>query len=130
MASRKRAHRKKIPAYLQKMFDAYIETALWSSTDEDGRPLDDTYCPGDISVKFHNEAVDTCRDFLALCEERGLSEALGDDLWRVGHDLWLTQNRHGAGFWDGDYDRGDELTAVAVVFGEVDLYEYRGRVTC
>ena len=41
MASRKRARRKKVPAYLQKMFDAYIETALWSSVDEDGRPLDD-----------------------------------------------------------------------------------------
>ena len=122
------AYRKKIPAYLQTMFDAYIETALWSSTDEDGRPLDDGPC--DISVKFHNEAVDTCRDFLALCEERGLSEALGDDSWRVGHDLWLTQNRHGAGFWDGDCDRGDELTAVATRFGEVDLNKHRGRVTC
>lgn len=129
MAYRKRAYRKKVPPHLQKMFDSYIETALWSSVDGDGRPLDDTYGPNDISVAFHNAAVTTCRDFLALCKERGLSEALGNDLERIGHDLWLTQNRHGVGLWDG-YARGDELTAVAHLFGEVYLYEPRGRITC
>ena len=53
-----------------------------------------------------------------------MSEALGDDLWRVGHDLWLTQNRHGAGFWDGDWPEeiGERLTEISKKFGECHLY--------
>lgn len=32
---------------------------------------------------------------------------------RAGHDLWLTRNGHGAGFWDRDLgELGDRLTKV------------------
>ena len=42
---------------------------------------------------------------------------------QVMHDLWLTQNRHGAGFWDGDWGRhGDALTVAAHAIGECSLY--------
>ncbi len=39
---------------------------------------------------------------------------------QIGHDLWLTRNRHGAGFWDGDYpdDLGQALTDAAHAMGE------------
>ncbi len=38
-----------------------------------------------------------------------------------GHDFWLTRNRHGAGFWDGDWDKevGKRLTESCREFGEV-----------
>lgn len=40
------------------------------------------------------------------------------------HDFWLTRNRHGAGFWDGDYEKadGEKLTELAHSFGEINLY--------
>jgi len=40
------------------------------------------------------------------------------------HDFWLTRNRHGAGFWDGDYpeELGKKLTEASHAFGECDLY--------
>ena len=43
---------------------------------------------------------------------------------KVGHDLWLTRNGHGAGFWDGDYadDVGEALTKISEAMGEIDLY--------
>jgi hypothetical protein len=41
----------------------------------------------------------------------------------VGHDLWLTRNGHGAGFWDrGLGDVGDKLTAIAKRMGSKSLY--------
>ena len=133
----KRIRRNQIPPALEGMVRQYIETALWSTSDNTtpsgGYTLDRNYSPEDISARFHNLAVDTCAAFIAAVEAAGLSEAaslqgrIGAEL---GHDLWLTQNHHGAGFWDGDYDRGDELTDVADTFGEVYLYVYRGRVTC
>jgi hypothetical protein len=42
----------------------------------------------------------------------------GNDLaGAAGHDFQLTRNGHGAGFWDGDWKHGDELTALAKTFG-------------
>ncbi len=42
----------------------------------------------------------------------------------AGHDFWLTRNRHGAGFWDGDYPEpaASQLTKASHNYGEVSLY--------
>ena len=42
----------------------------------------------------------------------------------VGHDFWLTRNGHGAGFWDGDYEKeiGIKLTELSQQFGECHAY--------
>jgi len=46
-------------------------------------------------------------------------------LEKVVHDFWLTRNRHGAGFWDGDYEEGvgKVLTDIAHSFREVYTFE-------
>jgi len=36
-------------------------------------------------------------------------------------DFWLTRNGHGAGFWDGGWDHGDELAEIAHSFGECSV---------
>lgn len=43
---------------------------------------------------------------------------------QIGHDLWLTRNRHGAGFFDRGYDDETEklLIDASHKLGEVDLY--------
>lgn len=53
-----------------------------------------------------------------VCEE-GSSYDLGN----AGHDLWLTANGHGAGFWDGDIDEeiGEILSDAAREIGEGDI---------
>jgi hypothetical protein len=41
----------------------------------------------------------------------------------LGHDFWLTRNRHGAGFWDRGLGQvGDDLTERAHAAGERHLY--------
>jgi hypothetical protein len=46
----------------------------------------------------------------------------GNDLaGAAGHDFQLTRNGHGAGFWDGDWEHGDALTAIAKTFGTVSV---------
>jgi len=46
---------------------------------------------------------------------------------RAGHDFWLT--RHGAGFWDGDWEFkiedknvGKHLTEMSKPYGEISIY--------
>jgi len=45
------------------------------------------------------------------------------DPGQLGHDLWLTRNHHGAGFWDRGLGKlGDDLTLLAHSLGESELY--------
>jgi hypothetical protein len=95
---------------------AYIECAVWSSTDDTGEPLDN------LDLEIHPETVDQmvkdCQDFQAAA-----GELIDDNLSQAGHDFWLTRNGHGAGFWDGEWpEHGDTLTKLAKSFGPVELY--------
>lgn len=97
----------------------YLACALWSSADDDGEPLDNTYTVGDLADITMKEAQDDCGDFLR--DHAG--DLQGIDPAQAGHGFWLTRNRHGAGFWDrGLGDVGDRLSAAAHAAGELGLY--------
>lgn len=102
---------------------AYIECALWSTTDNSnesgGEPLDHNYDVGDIALPTLNQMIADCKQFQA-----DHFDDIVEDLERAGHDFWLTRNHHGAGFWDGDWDKevGKQLTEASHAWGEVDLY--------
>jgi hypothetical protein len=112
------------PTLTDQVFDAYVECAIWSSTDDDGRPFDRNYSASDIAP----ESIDTMRaeviDFLNGHEDiiwTALSGDMSEE--QVGHDFWLTRNGHGAGFWDRGLDElGDQLTAAAKAYSTSDLY--------
>jgi hypothetical protein len=100
---------------------AYMDCALWASTDDDGEPLDG-WGIGDIAPEAVAAMAADVADFIAMVDAAGISrEAWTDD--QFGHDLWLTRNRHGAGFWDrGHGEPGDRLTDIAHAMGEASLY--------
>jgi len=109
---------------------AYLECALWSSTDEStsqgGEPMDANYSIEDIEPATIDHAIDECKRFQ---EQAG--DLIVPDLGRAGHDFWLTRNGHGAGFWDGDWpeEDGDKLTELSKQFGEYHLYvSYLGSI--
>ena len=114
-------------------FNAYMETALWSSHDESddsgGNPMDENYSTGDIADECYESMKADCRKFFkenyeVMDEADGPSGPDYDEWGHMGHDFWLTRNGHGAGFWDGDYSEphGDLLDEAAKSFGEIDLY--------
>jgi hypothetical protein len=98
----------------------YVETALWSSTDDKGAPLDGFYTPNEIDPAGLWSMVQDCANFQAAHAD-DLAE--WDDDSQAGHDYWLTRNRHGAGFWDrGRGALGDRLADAAKADGSCDLY--------
>jgi hypothetical protein len=124
----------------QGMLDSHYNTALWSSTDDDETPLDDS----NLGYKL-SESAKACLDydlfgFVWSINDGGLytletiEQLTGQDAEHIAHDFWLTRNGHGAGFWDGDYDLdgynddaltnklGKYLTALSKGFGECKLY--------
>lgn len=106
----------------------YIETALWSSNDESrpdgGDPMDDNYGPEDLAPSALARLTACLESFLT--QAAPILATLGDfeiDYTDIAHDLWLTQNRHGAGFWDGDWPepQATALTDLAHSIGEINL---------
>lgn len=105
----------------------YIATALWSSTDDSDKPLDDQYTIDDL----HPEAL---KAMLTDCDLFQQSNANDIDSFpndsdretdeQAGHDFWLTRNGHGSGFWDGDWPEphADRLTKASEAFGVKNLY--------
>jgi hypothetical protein len=97
---------------------AYLEAALWASIGDDDEPLDGLYTVDDIADESLIEHAEACRQF----QEANAADLEGRNLIRAGQDFWLTRNRHGAGYWDGDYPdgAGRRLTDAAHAWGSSD----------
>lgn len=101
---------------------AYLVCALWSSCNEAGDPLDDDYGIEDIDPQSVKEQAEQLVDFIEANTPDIAESGLSDE--QVGHDFWLTRNRHGAGFWDRGLGAvGDRLADAAKVYGEVYIGE-------
>jgi len=109
--------------YISEMVVAYITAAYWADTGDIDQPDADT----PASVEFRTAAIEDCTAFYYECGAilkaiAGLSTPYGAD--QAGHDLWLTRNGHGVGFWDrGLGPVGDRLTKSAEGMGERYLHE-------
>lgn len=127
--------------------DHYERAALWSSTDNrtdnGGDALDSAKYSDRLTLKAREAMRRDCAEWLssnaALCRELvakapEYSYGTHPDCGTVdpvaaacAHDLWLTRNGHGAGFWDRDLgELGERLTAAAKAAGTRDLYVERG----
>lgn len=100
----------------------YLGAALWTGTDEEGEPLDKGYGLTDCSPELLAKAEEDCQAFLRM------AYTLDTDDWsdeQMGHDLFLTRNGHGSGFWDRDLGSEfvrERLTETAHSFGTFDVY--------
>jgi len=111
---------------------AYKECALWSTFDEDDTPFDMVYSISDFSPEATKKIDALCFSFLEnnrVC----LNNAAGTgnyDYAQAGHDLWLTQHHHGAGFWDRQLDSvtSNNLTHAAEALNEFNLFILDGKV--
>ena len=104
----------------------YIETALWSSTDNaddsGGEPLDKNYSSDDIDPATIEQMIADCASFQEKFAEL-LSES-GIEDGRAGHDFWLSRNGHGSGYFDEDTideEFQEKLQDAAESYGNVDL---------
>lgn len=112
---------------LDTFLSAYLETAVWSSSDDDGNSLDNDYDVDAFTQKAVAEAKKDCKAFLDAYGD--LMFQASPDFAQHGHDFWLTRNGHGAGFWDRGYGAlGDELSKAAKVYGSCDIYVNRKRL--
>ena len=111
--------------FITTALEAHLECALWSSTDDDGVPLDANFTIFDFTPAARVRLEADLRDFAHAARTLLEGAVTVGDLTPsdIGHDLWLTRNGHGAGFFDrGLGNVGDALTGIAYALGTVDLY--------
>jgi hypothetical protein len=98
------------------MYQAYIEAVYFTETGDLGQPSRGA----ELTALFKAQAHTACRNFLYGAS----SHARCLDAKQLGHDLWLTRNGHGTGFWDRPEvygaDRADLFTRIATAMGEHD----------
>lgn len=110
----------------------YLETMLWSTTDNDAYDrgdddcLDKNYSIDDIAPEAIAQAVADCERFqrenagaLEAADE-WLAQRAGDNdaSGTAAHLFWLNRNGHGCGFWEFDGAAGESLDKACKGFGE------------
>jgi len=111
---------------MQKITESYLMCALWSTTDENEQAFNRNYSISDFSKEAIEKAESDCQKFLVLAG--GLpnyNSSIYSDEEMTGHDIWLTRNGHGSGFWDRETlerNEGMRLSNIADKMGNVDLY--------
>ena len=104
---------------MDKFTKAFLVALLWSSTLEDGTPLDRDHGIEDIHPDTLNPLKADCAKF----QQENAELLSGLDPEQCGHDFALTRGRHGVGFWDRGLGKvGKDLTKASHAYGEVDLY--------
>lgn len=107
------------------MTQAYIEAIYFTETGDNDQPEDDA----ELTPLCKAQAFIDCRNFLAAisgtCGEPPVAGFDRLDPAQLGHDLWLTRNGHGTGFWDRNPDvyshaNATLFTRLAKAIGEHD----------
>jgi hypothetical protein len=104
---------------LDTMTRAYLECAEWAGLSEEDREALELSVRPLWDAPSQTQAFADCADFA----RDNASDLAHGSPERAGHDFWLTRNRHGAGFWDGDWpaEVGKRLTRAAHVYGTADV---------
>jgi len=76
---------------------------------------------GHIDINEVMRMMHDCIDFICTCHRWIGSDG---DWERAGSDFHLTRNGHGAGFWDGDWEHGKQLTDQSETWGALELSVY------
>jgi len=106
----------------QSMINGYIRCALWTCDGPDGTPLDTNAAPSDLIAETYTILRRDFEAFFAKVVAADLDWTREFTASEMGHNFWLTRNRHGDGFWSDGTELGARLTEIAHTFPEVTLY--------
>jgi len=104
-----------VSSEIMDIINGYLEAALWTEKDMIGEVNIDS----DVS---DDAKIDAYTDIKNFTSQAG-NLINGIDPEQIGHDLWLTRNGHGVGFWDrGLGDVGEKLSDIARNMGEKHVF--------
>jgi hypothetical protein len=110
-------------AWFKLLVDNYVEALVWSACGGLGATL------ANIIDHARAEIVASVAKFLSTVTPGGTVEEVLDSVSQhgprqAGHDLAMTRNGHGVGFWDGDWPKPQAqwLTDACETVGQQDIF--------
>lgn len=94
------------------ILNSYLECALWTE-EKDNKTI------SDVGASTVTQAKKDIADFMSEAEP--LLTDWSEE--QIGHDFWLTRNRHGAGFWDREFPNAEKVSEIAGKFKELNVWE-------
>ena len=100
--------------------------------------LDANYDVSDVDADSYEQLKNICKTFIQ--KTKSTIEEIGFDADELGHELWLTSQGHGSGFFDNEklkYNKEDLaynekalsiLETAAKEIGDIYLYANNGKV--
>lgn len=109
------------------VLDNFLIAALWSSCDNEDNFLDDKFSIEDIHPVFKTRLKKLITKWILSNVNLILNLPKSYEADQLGHDLWLTSQGHGVGFWSrGLGEVGDKLTESCSIKGFNCLDPYVG----
>ena len=108
----------------------FIWAALWSSTDKQGRPIDDNYSIADFSKTAIQAIIKDCENFQnqhhetlkKLYDSARVEGSRKFETEHAGHDYWLVRNGHAPSFWNqAPSELTEELNKISIASGPSEL---------
>ena len=118
---------------IKKIMDNYLECAIWTeeerlkeeNTEGYEREIKNIIPDADLNIHnfSDNSKIKAYEDIKLFLKYAG-NAVDGIDEEQLGHDIWLSRNGHGAGFFDRGYDDKIEkiLMDSAHKIGSADIY--------
>jgi hypothetical protein len=102
--------------------DSDLNKLIRIQADLNKKPFEN-FITEDLEPDSKIQAYMDIKNFIKIAGPQAISETLDtNNASQLGHDIWLTRNRHGAGFFDHNYDFEKQLMDAAHAIKEVDLY--------
>lgn len=111
--------------FVDQVTHGFLVCMLWAESGDPESPLGEIAGLEDLAPQTRTAAREICEDFAHYCARVRirLDRVRGMGPESIGHDLWLTSQGHGTGFWDrGLGALGDKLTVAAKTFSGGDAY--------
>jgi hypothetical protein len=102
---------------IDEILNSYLETALWAEESEENNLKDKTI--NDVDKESVVNSKIEIYNFIKKAQQEAPDELSTYDSKMLGHNLWLSRNGHGAGFFD---DNNDKLQNLARSIKPVDIY--------
>jgi hypothetical protein len=102
---------------IDKILNSYIETAIWAEESDENDLQGKTI--NDVDKESVANSKIEIYNFIKKAQQEASDELSAYDSETLGHNLWLSRNGHGAGFFD---DNNDKLQNLARSMKPVDIY--------
>lgn len=116
---------------LNEILEGYLDAVIFTEEERIEEECGDEECDmriENVEEESKSKSLQDIKKFIDSCLV-GVKEVITKKGYaQLGHDIHLSRNGHGAGFFDRDYEFKDELQKCAESLGETYVFYENGKI--